>query len=460
MRPLDSTNTPACPSPRVPVRPVVAGVALALAFAAATAVAGDVTVTASPWGGPTVNTFDPNKPPGTPADPTKPGDLPGPPVDSDGKPIIPSDEAAVATPAYTSSFKFTFSNNANGTVTVKTIDATIGGGTTIYDPNDADKQLKDHELGHDKLNKFEYDKDAKTKFEQALQNAVGKVYPNKAVAQAAIAKLIADNAAASLFKQWSDIGEDYDKYTDHGKNDVKDPGTGKPIDTDTGVSKAEADQTKAAAAGSNPSSPDLTQPHASTAPDPATVSFDPTTSRLSFGGDLLVNFTNDPTDPIIGRGQFQIDPMVLIGPTGNGAVHLSDTEVRIVDVPTGATLLDGYLDQVAYMPSTLPGFAGMIEGDLDILPDYVGGINDTIGSPFLQGLDAARTAGTPTAVWFYADQALFDAQGDSLTAGSDVGGSLKMGVPNPEPSTLAPAGLAALTGLAYAWRRRKAKAAD
>ena len=45
---------------------------------AAPAVANDITVTVQPWGQTQVNTFDPNKAPGTKADPNKPGDLPGP----------------------------------------------------------------------------------------------------------------------------------------------------------------------------------------------------------------------------------------------------------------------------------------------------------------------------------------------------------------------------------------------
>jgi hypothetical protein len=455
MRSLNPSFEPA----RAAARSCAAVVALALVlvpFAAPASADDEVTVTVDPWGAPTVNTFDPTKPPGTPADPNKEGDLPGPPVDKDGKPLIQPGEAAAAVFTNTYTFKYHYDNNKDGTVTITHVDVTVRGSTTIYDPNDADQQLKDHELGHDTLNAWEYGKDAKTKFTEAAKTVIGHKYPNLDKLKEGVNGALASNGSASLKDQMQTDNDDYDRYSNHGKNDVKDPETKKTIDQETAIAKTEADHSKAPAAGTSPASPDPKKPPASTAPDPANVSFNPATDRLSFGGALAITHAGNPGDPILGRGVFQVGPMVLIGPTGNGAIHLADTTVRIVDSVTGKSLLDGYIDQVAYMPSTLPGFAGMVEGSLVLPPDYIGGVSNTIDSPFLSGLDAARTAGEPTEVWFYANQPLFDSQGNSLTGDSAVDGSLKMGVGAlPEPSPLLLAVLAATAGLGYRWGTRQ-----
>jgi len=176
------------------------------------------------------------------------------------------------------------------------------------------------------------------------------------------------------------------------------------------------------------------KPQAATAPYPARVFFDNTTSQLSFGGDLLITDTNNPIDSIIGRGKFQVDPLIAIGPMDNGSIHLSDTEVQIVDNLTGDTLLNAFLLEVAYMPSTLPGFTGMIQGYIDIPPDFAGSIYDTIVSEFLQGMSAQRDKNGLPMLWFYANQPLFDSAGNSLISETGVTGNLKLAISIPEPS--------------------------
>jgi hypothetical protein len=89
-------------------------------------------------------------------------------------------------------------------------------------------------------------------------------------------------------------------------------------------------------------------------------------------------------------------------------VLLADVPIKIFDGFTGDTLLDGYLLQVAYMPSTLAGYPGMIQGYLDIPPQWARGIRNTIGSPFLNNLQAASNLGMQTTVWIFPSAPLFD----------------------------------------------------
>jgi hypothetical protein len=141
------------------------------------------------------------------------------------------------------------------------------------------------------------------------------------------------------------LGDKYDDVTDHGLNDK---GT---IDSAAkGMTEALAERDKAPAAGSKPNAPDPSKAHASTAPDPASVSYDAGSGSLLFGGDTTLQYGNDPLDPILGRGLVLIDPMYLIGLADNGSYHLTDTELHITDTATGAELLKAYILESAYLP--------------------------------------------------------------------------------------------------------------
>ena len=214
--------------------------------------------------------------------------------------------------------------------------------------------------------------------------------------------------------------------------------------------------------GKKPGKPDTSKQWGFTAPDPARVFFDPLTDRLSLGGDVLITHTANPLDPIRGRGAFEFDPMLVIGPAANGSIHLADTAFRIRDTFTGELLLDGYLLEVGYMPSTLPGFAGMIQAFLDIPPVFAGGISNTIASDLLDGLAAASFSGDAPTVWFYADLPLFDPGGQSQIGLPGVTGNLKAGFSDfrfvPEPPfiwLLLAACMAWATSLNGAWPRRR-----
>jgi hypothetical protein len=158
--------------------------------------------------------------------------------------------------------------------------------------------------------------------------------------------------------------------------------------------------------------------------------FDNSEQKLYLNEGLVLNTASNPADTILGRGEVHIDPIVLVGVQENGTVLLSDTRLRIIDNVNGGALLDGFILEVAYMESTLPAFAGMIQGYLDVPPAWAGGINNTIGSEFLAGTQAVSEAGDRNRlpmVWFFADQELFDEQGESLIPTTGVSGKLILG---------------------------------
>jgi hypothetical protein len=243
----------------------------------------------------------------------------------------------------------------------------------------------------------------------------------------------------------STLSAKYDSLTNHGKSPT--------VDADTGTKEALKERDKAPGAGSNSWRPDNNKPFA--AISGPTLLYDSATDVLTFSGPLLFDTALDPTDPILGAGEAIVGPIITIGPQLNGTVHLSDATFDIIDAASGDTLLTAFLFELAYMPSSLPGFPGMIQGYLDIPPPFAAlGVANTIGSSFLDGLQQASLAGEPTGFWFYANQPVFDAEGLPVLGEGGTTGRLIAGVAIvPEPGTLSLLGLGWLWGAARRRRR-------
>ena len=409
--------------------------ALWASFLVPQASAAPPTVTATPMVTNPVVVFDPSKAAGTPAGP--PNNLPGPPVDAKKMPTVPAGADAVT------------SCDARGTAGPNGV--TVTGVVTIYVPvlpanptaeeTQVDQELRAHEQGHVDLCKNEYAKNAQKKFSEAISDLTGTTL-QKAL----------DRGREAFLDQEKILSDKFDRLT-------KD-GTSNTVTASQGVSMALAER-DAPPPGEAPGKPDTSKQWGFTAPDPARVFFDPLTNRLSLGGDVLITDTANPLDPIRGRGAFEFDPMLVIGPAANGSIHLADTAFRIRDTFTGDLLLNGYLLEIGYLPSTLPGFAGMLQGFLDIPPLFAGGISNTIASQLLDAFAAGSLAGDAPAVWFFADQPLFDPGGHSQTGlPFEITGNLKGGfsdyrfVPEPASVWLLLAGFMAwATRLKGAWRR-------
>jgi hypothetical protein len=342
-------------------------------------------------------------------------------------------------------------DNGTFTVTVKLADAvavTVSGTDTIRiaepsnPPTSVEKALLEHENGHAELDRNEFQRDAQAKTLQIFNGVrsiefKGTGDTKQAALDAATASLKAEIdrraelVANAISSQAKVLGDMYDDLTDHGKNDKG------PIDSaKKGVDAALAKRDSAASAGSTSNSPDPQKPHGSTSPDPATISYDAGLGAFTFGGNTTLQYGGDSLDPILGRGVVEVNPMLLIGLQDNGTYHLADTEMSIFDEQTGDRLLKAYLLGLAYMPSSLPGFAGMIEGSLGILPAFTGNTDNFLDSPLLSGLQAAADAGEPTEFWFYTSSPRFDADGNLLAGADPIDGSMKIGIGTPEPESV------------------------
>lgn len=378
----------------------------------------NVEVDLKPWPAPTITQFDPTNPPPD----LKQGE------DGDATVIVELAGNFVA-----------LWDPTSNTLRVTSVKIIVEGRTDIRLPNNADQNLKDHENGHDTLSKNEYETKVKKKIQNAFRQFVGMKFKSKGATVAERMDDVGRKADAELNsrtkmiinaikKQINTINEKFDKLTDHGRGKATDPKSGKHVDTKTGVAVAIAERDKAPAAGTRGSSPNPKKPSGGTALDPTSVFFDPSVGSLGFGGDLLLKFAWDPTDAILGRGQVKVDPILLIGPQENGKILLSDTTLQIIDVRNGALFMDGFVFELVFMSSSLPGLAGMVQGFLAIPPDFAGGINNTINSDFLPDMQAASSVGEPTTFWFFADQPMFDGRGSSLIENVGVTGALKFGV--------------------------------
>ena len=403
-----------------------------LAPGTAAAVGADTNVTPLP--DPTVQTFDPNNPP---------SDL-GAGEKADTKTTV----------SLSGAFNLGFNAQTKKFVVEGVDPVEVSGQTVIRQPNNADGDLMKHEQGHHTLSKNEYDQRVAKKVADALCGFKGMTFMgagNTFKERAADAEKQAQaeydrrmkRAKDAIESQMKTLSAKYDSLTDHGKSPT--------VDTDKGTKEALKERDRAPGAGSNLWRPDRAQPFAMVSFP--TLLYDSATDVMTFNGNLLFNAAADATDPLLGAGEALVGPIITIGPQQNGTIHLSDTTFGIIDSTNGDVLLNAFLFELAYMPSSLPEFPGMIQGYLDIPPPFAAhGLSNTIGSPFLDGLQQASLANETTSFWFYTHQPVFDAEGRPLLGEGGTTGQLVAGIATPEPRMLSLFGLG-LLGLAVRRRR-------
>ncbi|HUT28294.1 MAG TPA: hypothetical protein VMX13_00775 [Sedimentisphaerales bacterium] len=378
-------------------------------------------VNVAPWGGPSVTPFPAENPPSDPPLPEG--------ASADEEPNLGFSHKG---------FSGTWDPRTNKFTVTHVNDVNVYGHTDIREPNNVDPNLHEHELGHDRLNQYEYERRARTKMEEALEGFEGTEFVGQGATPAqreADAKRQAKEeferrirrGLEALAQQMDELSAKYDELTGNGAGD--DPNTAR------GEAGAKRERERAGPAGSMPAEPN--DANEGTSGGEESANFDDDEQRLIFGGGepMPITYAGNPGDPIIGRGLLSVESMVLIGVRDNGTIHLSDSSVQIIDSASpNDILLSGFIFEVAYMESTVPGYAGMIQGYLDIPPEWAGGTNNTIGSSFLTAIQAAGDANQLTTFWFYANEELFDDDAQSLISPLGVQGTVVLGVGT--PSTL------------------------
>ncbi|MHB9071755.1 MAG: hypothetical protein ACYC54_15455 [Sedimentisphaerales bacterium] len=370
----------------------------------------EIAVTSSGWRSPEVEKFPPESPPPNLKD-----------ADADATPSV-SINGKITKGTYT---------KKDGKFKPTKVVVDVNGVTKIREPNNCDPNLHGHEMGHDQLNEGEFEKNAVKKVEDALKgfdemeftgdgNTPGERFKSAQAKANAELKRRLDAAWAAIVQQMDVVNDKFDKITDHGANE--DPNTAK------GVEEAQKEKANAANSGDTNVVP-RTDSNSPSGTGMGGASTDPN-GKLQIPMPIPLSDSNNPLDPINGRGQAKIDKMIVIGTQNNNTLHLSDTNINIIDsMDPSVNLMEAFIFNICYRPSNRQGFAGMIQGYLDIPPSiYGGGVNNTIGSPWLNKMQTSADQGEYMCFWFYSLNEMFDENGNWLLGPAMAQGQLVLGI--------------------------------
>lgn len=393
-----------------------------LAICSATSVwAGDTTVEDYP-DTPTVVEYDPDE----------------------GKPAgVADDEDGLATAEYTTEGSFGLQNTEDG-VAVTNHQTSVGVAATTTLPDDADQDLKDHEAAHHTLFKEEYDANAKKKLDAAMNGFIGMTFTGQGQTQQEKQDDAAqqaedeynkrlDRALAAIAQQGQTVGEKFDKLTEHGTGTSNDTSEGKPLDTDAGLDETRAEKAKAPDAGKQAYIPNqISEPYVLAS---VGLDVDDATDMISLSGTASIAGGVSALDPVLGA-EISISDLIYIGMLNNGAGLVSDGALQITDPGSGNVLLDGFLFELAFMPSTIDGFSNMLQGYLDVPPIFAGGVDPT-GSEFLSALDATSSDPNNLSMFYYLFDDPLPMDGDGNLTTTALTGTIKIGIaPVPVPAGL------------------------
>ncbi len=358
-------------------------------------------------------------PPYTPGN--KPPDM-APDDVADDRPNISPPKAGI-----TGSF-----SDPNYSVNDITVDLT--GYTYIREPNNCDPNMHAHELGHDELNRYEWEKNAKRKIEKELEGLDKMKFKGEGATKAARrkdAKKKADAelqrrlnlAYAKIFEQMNIINDYYDKVTDHCRN---------------GVSAADGvKETKERFDNVAPEDYKNIKPREKAKTTPGIgfggIFTDPCSPfRSTFWPPVPITDVNEngiQDDTIENRGIVDIDGFMTIGQMENGIIEMTDAKMRITDSFDPCTVfLTAYIINPQYKPSNNPIFQSMIQGSLLIPLAPAECVNNVIGSVWLDNMQQAAEANEYLSFWFYAENELYDTDGNWLHGPSPVMGKLVLGI--------------------------------
>ncbi|MFA5554468.1 MAG: hypothetical protein WDA68_07950 [Phycisphaerae bacterium] len=310
----------------------------------------------------------------------------------------------------------------------------VTGYTYIREPNNCDPNLHAHELGHEELNRYEWNKNAKKKIEEELKDLDKEIFKGegssakarkKDARNKAYAELQArlDLAYKKIFEQMKVLNEYYDKVTDHNRN---------------GVSAADGvKETKERFDNVSPEEYKNIKPRETSKAKPGIgfggIFSDPCSPfGTTFWPPIPLSDVNDSgvtDDTIEYRGLVDIDGFMTIGKSDNGIIELTDTALRITDSLDPCTVfLRAYIVNPQYRTSNNPMFASMIQGSLLIPLAPAECVNNVIASVWLDNIQQAAEANEYLSFWFYAEEELYDEDGNWIHGSGGVVGQLTLGI--------------------------------
>ena len=355
---------------------------------------------------PTIETFPAGSPP------------PGVPIGND---------EAYAKPKVTitgGQLKGTYSSKT-GCLTITSVgDISISGGTTIYEPDNVTPDLHDHEMGHDKLNRFEFDRNAVKKLKAAMEGFEDMEFC-AATSNAAMAKASAEKkrrfakAKKALYQQMQVLGDLYDskEYTDHNEN--ASPTPDEAVEDIKNRVSGKKNEKKPAKAGSNekPAAPPAIPP------DPMKICSDPAAFKRGQEGAILW----DPFPPVNPQNlgdalrnilKVIITEMAPVGKMEDHSQHFSDATAIFCNISDPNEIyMESAIFEITLEDSDKPGFSQMLHGVLDV---WVADVNNVVGSAWLTEMEMAAVEGQTCGFWVYFNDPLLDENGQMITDDATV----------------------------------------
>lgn len=288
----------------------------------------------------------------------------------------------------------------------------LSGHTEIRLALGSSQSLKDHELGHDKLNKFEYEKYAKKKLAYIFQNfeKLRKIPPGKTCED--MRKYIqeeydylVEKFLKGIKKQADQLSKWYDAPT------MTDHGSAQSPTADEAVEKVKKKREEA----------DKKREQAGQAPFPGLA---PGRQQVTFMcqpmdmNDVLIFDqqhyavmvqNGNPADTLTGE-LMAIDDIIVLGPDDNGTIRCADTYIEIENPaePNWPYLLAA-VEDIRLRENSFPAGAYAVQGYLKVWM-----VENTIGSEFLDYVQAASDANEYLSFWMYFDEQLYDQEGSLL----------------------------------------------
>jgi hypothetical protein len=371
------------------------------------AIALGLTITMQPYGAPNVSTFDPSSPP--------PG-LDDYEADAECSFDLDADPPA-------NGYDLGCSKDGKQ-VSVSNMRITVSAQTDIRLPTDADQDLIDHENGHHDLFKYEFENFVKQKiadkfkdFEGIRDVPAGKTCQDVANEIESDFNDKMDELKEAIQQQLDELSDRYDAndLTDHSRNES--------ITAQEAVDKVKKERADAEAkkAGSGSQVAPDNRPGKQKVTGTGAV-YD--ANDVIMWSPVRANIENltIPADTINTRGLLEVLKLIIIGPEKRGVIRCADSHLRMIDiVEPQMPFFEAGLYEVRILPSSVPGYAQMIQAYLNIWK-----IDNRINSDFLAFMEQQQASEQYTSFWFYAVEPLVDSTGQWIAAGQ-VNGQFVLG---------------------------------